>query len=57
MEDDNGDNGNDFLFFTVDGDHGLVRVWGPNLVAKRVNWEREGRADIRREIETWIVRG
>ena len=30
------DNGNDFLFVSVDQDHGLVRVWRPNLVAKRV---------------------
>ena len=29
------DNGNEFLFVTVDKDHGLVRVWRPNLVAKR----------------------
>ena len=28
------DNGNEFLFVTVDKDHGLVRVWRPNLVAK-----------------------
>ena len=30
------DNGNDFLFLTVGREHGLVRVWRPNLVAKRV---------------------
>ncbi|CAF9938992.1 hypothetical protein IMSHALPRED_001160 [Imshaugia aleurites] len=30
------DNGNDFLFVTVERDHGVVRVWRPNMVAKRV---------------------
>ena len=30
------DNGNDFLFLTVERGHGIVRVWRPNLVAKRV---------------------
>lgn len=30
------DNGNDFLFLTVEKDHGIVRAWRPNLVAKRV---------------------
>lgn len=30
------DNGKDFLFLTVEKDHGVVRVWRPNLVAKRV---------------------
>lgn len=30
------DSGNGFLFVTVDRDHGLVRDWRPNLVAKRV---------------------
>lgn len=29
------DNGHDFLFVTVERDHGLVRVWRPNMVAKR----------------------
>ena len=33
MEDDNG---HDFLFFTVERDHGPVRVWRPNVVAKRM---------------------
>ncbi len=30
------DNKNDFLFLMVDKDHGITRVWRPNLVAKRV---------------------
>ena len=30
------DNGNDFLFLTVERGYGLVRVWRPNVVAKRV---------------------
>lgn len=30
------DNGHDFLFLMVDKAHGLVRVWRPNLVAKRI---------------------
>ncbi|KAL9066878.1 MAG: hypothetical protein Q9161_007297 [Pseudevernia consocians] len=35
------DNGKDFLFLTVEKDHGIVRVWRPNLVAKRVVGVRE----------------
>lgn len=30
------DNKNEFLFLTVERDHGVVRVWRPNMVAKRV---------------------
>lgn len=30
------DNGHDFLFLTVERDHGVVRVWRPNMVAKRI---------------------
>ena len=41
------DNGNEFLFVTVDKDHGLVRVWRPNLVAKRA--VRVGRTEMTSE--------
>lgn len=37
------DNGHEFLFVTVDKDHGLVRTWRPNLVAKRA---RVGGAEL-----------
>ena len=30
------DNGNEFLFLSVEQGHGVSRVWRPNLVAKRV---------------------
>ena len=30
------DNGNEFLFLSVEKDHGVPRVWRPNIVAKRV---------------------
>ena len=30
------DNENEFLFLTVEKDHGIPRVWRPNMVAKRV---------------------
>ena len=30
------DNENEFLFVTVEKDHGIPRVWRPNMVAKRV---------------------